>query len=402
MTDFRLLWTAGLVSALGSQLAAVAMPLVVLATTGSAATAGVLGSVALACGIAAALPGGAVADAFERRTVLVVCSTGAVLASAGLAMTLLATDHPPLTVLIGLTAATSILASAQAPAVSALLVAVAPADRLGDAAGKLQARTAAARLIGPLLGAALYATARPLPFVLLAVGEAAALVCALAIRTRSVPFRPAGAAWFGIGEVTRGMRFVWGRPELRTPLLVFGCVLNAAYGAAMLAAVAVCATADPSGRLNGVMTALAGAGSLAGGLLAGRLRVQSRPRTMIVATCVAATGSIALLAVAPAGWFGAVFALCMCVAAMGNVAFTTLLLRRTGRDLLGRVSGAAFFVSMIAQPAGPVLGGYLYERLGAGSTFLVLAGAALGASVVTLFARGLRAIEEPAPVPVDA
>ncbi len=401
MTDFRWLWTAGLATALGAHLSAVALPLVVLAITGSAATAGLLGSVALACGLLSALPGGAIADAFERRTVLVTCSVGAVAASGGLAVTMLLADRPPLIVLIGLSAATAVLASVQAPAVSALLVAVVPADRLGVATGKLQARTAAARLVGPLVGAALYAVARPLPFVVLAVLEAVALACALAIRTRSAPRRTDGVAWFGLGELTAGVRFVWQRPELRTPLLVFGCGLNAAFGAAMLAAVAVGAAADPSGRLNGVMTALAGGGSLVGGLLATRLRVQARPRTMIVTTSFVATASIGALAVTPARFLGVVFAVCMCVAAVGNVAFTTMLLRRTGQDLLGRVSSAAFVVSMVAQPAGPLLGGHLYERFGPGATFLGLAAAALGASLVALGARSLRGLDEPAPVAAD-
>jgi MFS family permease len=397
MTDFRRLWTAGLATALGAHLSAVALPLIVLAATGSAAAAGLLGSVALACGLLSAIPGGAVADAFERRTVLFTCSVGALAASGGLTVTLLLTDRPPMVVLIGLGATTAVLASVQAPAVSALLVAVVPADRLGVATGRLQARTAAARLVGPLVGAALYAVARPLPFVVLTVLEAVALGCTLAVRTRSAPRRADGVAWFGWGELTAGVRFVWRRPELRTPLLVFGCGLNAAFGAAMLAAVAVGAAADPSGRLNGMMTALAGGGSLAGGLLATRLRVQARPRTMIVTTSFVATASIGALAVTPARFLGVVFAVCMCVAAVGNVAFTTLLLRRTGQDLLGRVSSAAFVVSMVAQPAGPLLGGYLYERFGAAATFLGLAAVALGASLVALSARSLRGLDEPAP-----
>jgi MFS family permease len=389
--DFRLLWGAGLISALGSQFAAVAMPLTVLAVTGSPAAAGLLGSVSLACTLLCAIPGGAIADAFERRRVLIVCACGALAASAALAGLVLLVARPPLILLIALSAATAILSSAEAPAVSAMLVAVVPAGDLGAATARNQSRGAAARLAGPLLGAALYGLGRDVTFLVLAAGEAMSLCCVLAIRTRSRPPRT-GRNWFDRRELSRGLVFVWRHPELRTPLLIFGCVLNAAFGAAMLAAVAVGAHADPSGRLNGLMSALAGAGSLIGGLVAARLPVQRRLRAMLVATCCVATACVGVLAVLPPYLLGAAFALCMATSALGNVAFMTLLLRRASRDVLGRVSSAAMVLSMVTQPIGPAAGGYLLQRTGASATFLLLAGAGAGCSAIAVLAPSLRAL----------
>jgi MFS family permease len=352
-------------------------------------------SVSLAVMLLSAVPGGAVADSVERRAVMLVCGACGAVSSAALAAAIL-TGAVSLPLILGLAVVGSAASTVYGPASSALLRAVVPSERLAAATARLQARTAAARLAGPLLGGLLYAVAPAWPFVIQAAGHLVALLCTLAIRTRSVPHRTATTTsrspWREL--LFAGFGLVWRRPYLRTPLLIFGCVLNAAFGAAMLVAVAVGASADPSGRLVGLISALSGAGTLLGGLLAAKLPVQAHLRGMILLTCWTATVAVGTLAVTPPVLLGVVFGGCMLVAALGNVAFVTMLLRCTPDHLLGRVQAAATAVSMVAQPAGPVLGGYLYERLGASVTFSLLGLACLGSSMVAVRARGLRELPQ--------
>ncbi|CAM5686377.1 MFS transporter [Streptomyces canus] len=73
---FRRLWAAGIVTALGTQLTAVVVPLQIYEFSGSSAYVGLAGLVGLAPMAAAALWGGALADVRDRRRVLLTTTIG--------------------------------------------------------------------------------------------------------------------------------------------------------------------------------------------------------------------------------------------------------------------------------------------------------------------------------------
>lgn len=393
--DFRLLWTAGLLAALGSQFAAVALPLTALAQTGSAAAAGLVGSVGIGATLLTAIPAGALADRIDQRRLMIAVESASALGTATLAVAVL-TSHVTLPLLLALALVGGLLGNAYAPAANGLLVRVVPPDAIGTASAALQSRSAAARLVGPLVGGALYAVHPAVPFGVQTLGLLAAVTVLAKIRVRRAP-RPAApvpepAAGRGAPDdgMLAGLVHVWRDGFLRTTLLVFGCALNAAFSAAMFVAVTRTAAADPHGRLTGLLTACAGAGSLLGGLLAIRLPLQRYLTTTILATCWGAAAALLALAVTPAAAMGIAFGCCMTIAALGNTAFTTVLLTRTPQHLLGRVSSGAGAISMIAQPAGPLAGGLLAERVGAGPSFLVLAGVCAAGALVATLSRQIR------------
>ena len=72
--DFTLLWTGQALSALGTQMSAIAYPLLVLEISGSATGAGLVGSATLIGTLLALLPGGVVADHHPRKRIMVVTS----------------------------------------------------------------------------------------------------------------------------------------------------------------------------------------------------------------------------------------------------------------------------------------------------------------------------------------
>ncbi|MFG2732047.1 MFS transporter [Streptomyces canus] len=74
--EFRRLWAAGIVTALGAQLTAVVVPLQIYEFSGSSAFVGLAGLVGLAPMAAAALWGGALADVRDRRRVLLTTTIG--------------------------------------------------------------------------------------------------------------------------------------------------------------------------------------------------------------------------------------------------------------------------------------------------------------------------------------
>ena len=85
---YRRLWTAGIVTVVGAQLTVVAVPTQIYALTGSSAYVGLTGLFGLVPLVVFGLWGGAIADAVDRRTLLLV--TGAGIAVMSLALWVIA------------------------------------------------------------------------------------------------------------------------------------------------------------------------------------------------------------------------------------------------------------------------------------------------------------------------
>jgi MFS family permease len=97
--DLRLLVLGNVVSGLGTQAALVALPYQVYVQTGSAFLTGLLGAVELGPLIALALVGGALADRFDRRRLLLVDQLALVASAGALAALAFAPGDPPLAAL---------------------------------------------------------------------------------------------------------------------------------------------------------------------------------------------------------------------------------------------------------------------------------------------------------------
>ena len=85
---YRRLWTAGVITVVGAQLTVVAVPTQIFALTGSSAYVGLTGLFGLVPLVVFGLWGGAIADAVDRRTLLLV--TGAGIAVMSLALWVIA------------------------------------------------------------------------------------------------------------------------------------------------------------------------------------------------------------------------------------------------------------------------------------------------------------------------
>jgi MFS family permease len=79
---FRRLWTANIVTVVGAQLTVVTVPAQIYADTGSSAFVGLTGVFGLVPLVVFGLYGGALADVFDRRTLLVITTVGLIVTSA--------------------------------------------------------------------------------------------------------------------------------------------------------------------------------------------------------------------------------------------------------------------------------------------------------------------------------
>ncbi|EST38549.1 hypothetical protein N566_06875 [Streptomycetaceae bacterium MP113-05] len=82
---FTLLWTSQAFSEFAYSTSLIVLPLLVLGITGSPSQAGIVGFVDAAAMLLAGLPAGAVADRYDRRTVMLWCEAALVAVFGGLA-----------------------------------------------------------------------------------------------------------------------------------------------------------------------------------------------------------------------------------------------------------------------------------------------------------------------------
>lgn len=85
---FTLLWVSSAFAEFAYSTSLIVLPLIVLALTGSPSQAGIIGFVDAAAMLLAGLPAGAVADRFDRRTVMLWCQAALVAVFGSLALLL--------------------------------------------------------------------------------------------------------------------------------------------------------------------------------------------------------------------------------------------------------------------------------------------------------------------------
>lgn len=332
--------------------------------------------------------GGAVADRYRRRTVLLAGDVLRVLLMVAIAAAVAGAG--PVALVIALTALASAAGCAEKPAAMALLPRLVGETRLGPANALLHTVQDLGVLIGPAIGAILLA-ATP-AWVAFAANGATFAVSALLISTMRPDAAPAGGRASGAARLAGGLRMV--RTTAFAPwLIVMVAMVEFTYGAQTVQLVVYARHSLGLGSGGyGVLLAAAGAGGLVSAVVNGRLSTSRR-----VSLIVVVTGSLACATqLAYAGV--QVLAIALAVTVIGNAGLVscevvgeTALARIVPREALGRVIGVFNAVSVAAMVAGAVLASVLVASTSLRASLLILGAAALA---ITLLCRlGLRGLD---------
>src|SRR5262245_15406386 len=161
--DFNLLWGGQAVSSLGSTMADLAFPLLVLAMTGSPVTAGWVGTIVLAVQVVVSLPSGLLVDRVNRRRRMMACDIVRMIAFGVLAIALVTGRATVALVLV----VAVIEALCDTPFFNAAMAAVrslVPREQVSAAVARNEARQYGVTLVGPPLGGAAFALGQAVPF----------------------------------------------------------------------------------------------------------------------------------------------------------------------------------------------------------------------------------------------
>jgi MFS family permease len=350
---YRRFWSSNLVTGVGSQLTAVAVPKQIYDVTGSSTWVGVASIAAFAPLVVFGLWGGAVADAADRRKVLLITNLGIAGTSLGFWAQAASGLHS-IWVLIALLAAQQGFYGVNVTARGAAVPRLVPAELLPAA----NAMHSTVLLVGSLFGPMLAGVLIPVTGLsALYLADALGLMATLRAVYRLPALPPAngdGAASraaraTGWAQIADGFRFVGANNLLLLSFTVDLIAMVLGMPRALFPQLAATTFADNHIAL-GLLFAAIPAGSLAGGLLSGAFtRLRRHGAMTIVAVAVWGAAMTAF------GLVGALWPALLFLALGGTADFVSVVFRGTilasaaPDEMLGRTQGV-FTVVVVGGP----------------------------------------------------
>jgi MFS family permease len=392
--NLRIYLFGSIVSTLGDNALWLAMAIWMKELTGSSAWAGLV-IFCFTLGSLFAPLGGALADRFPRRPLL-ICANLAAAAAVLLILLVHGTGQLWLVYLVML--GYGVIGSVTGPAETALIPQIVGESLLAEANGLQQTLAQGLRLVTPLLGAGLFDLVGGGPVAVIdAATFGVAVLSLLAVRVSepspglaataagpgasedagtaaavleeaadSVAGEPApgpvgagAAAGAGGGQLSAGFRFLAGEPVLRSITVALALVLLAMGFTESAGFSVVTVGLHRSASFVGVLMTVQGTGAVAGGLLAALLlRRMTEPMLIGLGLCTAAA-AVLLLTLPNLATALVAMVLAGLVGPWVSVAAITALQRRTPSAVLGRVSGAFQLALTLPQLASIGLGAAL-------------------------------------------
>jgi MFS family permease len=219
--DYRWLWTGQAINGIGTQITRIALPYQVYVLTGSTLAVAALTLAQLIPILVFALGAGSLADAVDRRKLLLVTQLGLLACSASLVWLALLGD-PPLVALFAVAFVAAGLGAVDQPARASSVPRLVPPERLPAAIALNQLNFQVGSVVGPAIGGILIATVGlPGAYFVDVLSFIASLIGVAAI----APLPPLGAVTRpGLAAIREGLRFVRAR---RVILSTFVIDLNA-------------------------------------------------------------------------------------------------------------------------------------------------------------------------------
>ncbi|MFE1288211.1 MFS transporter [Streptomyces sp. NPDC058751] len=363
--DFSLLLSGQLVSAIGDQAHFMALPLIVLALTGSAAQAGFVLGLGTLSFLVFGLIAGALADRWDRKATMIWCELGRAVLTAGVAVALWL-DRLTMPQLYTTAVLAGILTTLFQAANTAALPNVVDPRQLSTALGYSQSAAGAVGVFGAPLAGALYAVGRTVPFAVNALSFAVSAASLRLMRARFQADRQDVRTTPRLTtEIREGLGWLWRQPVIRFLTLV-SAADKVRYGAGYLLIITLAQQVGASPLWIGVIFSGAAVGAMAGALVSGRATRRFPLGRIAVVMLWLEALMFPLYALAPNPLVLAVVAAAeSLVAPVYTVAMTTHQLAITPDGLRGRATSAVSTLTTGSLSIGTLAGGALITMLGA-------------------------------------
>jgi MFS family permease len=402
--DFRLLWSAAVVSSSGSQMQLAALGWVVALLTESATKVGLIAFIGVVPLVVLSPVGGSLADRYPRRKVLVVTQSVQMVQAVALWGTWAAGVRSfwLLFVLAGLGGVTAAL---NAPVWQAYIPALVPREDLPNAVMLNSTQFNIAKALGPVIAGALLVDTAGASwcFLLNAISFAYVLGTLLVMRTDRPAVDASSSGSHYWRDFVDGVAYVRRSPGLRMAIGINAFVAFVGQPVVPLIPVVALDMFDATSVQYGVLAGSFGVGAIVGAVATGRLDGHRRPSAILALGAGIYAVSVLVLGVAPS------FVTAVLIFAGVGGGFLMLIatnnscIQHLSSDAMrGRVIGIWLVSFGVCNPLGVLLQGVLADAVGVRAV-LVADGLLLAAFFTWLQARDrLGVLDHHAPgVPDD-
>lgn len=364
---YGLLWSAGLVSQIGSWMQAVAVGALLISTTGQATWAVLVAAAAfLPIGLLSPV-GGALADRLPRRPVLIAGNVAAAAVAVVLAV-LVARRHEDPSLLVALVAVQGSASALIGPFQQAILPDLVPTEEFLPAIALNSAQFNLGRIAGPALaGAAVAAFGYPLAFDANAVSFLAVVVV--------LPFvplaPPAGKGGALLASLREGLAVARRQPSCWAAVVTIAVVaLIASPFIALVPAMAQRLSGGGSRAVasaTGVLTTAQGIGAVAGALVMTGLAARFGRGRLLGASLAALPAVLILYACSQALWQGVITLFLVGLVYISVLSgLSTVVQLHAPSAYRGRVLSFYLVALGVAYPVGALIQGPVVDRIGIG------------------------------------
>ncbi len=377
--DFKLLWSGQAVSVMGTRISSLALPLLVLEVTHSAAQAGFITSARMLPYLVLGLPAGALTDRWNRKTTMVLCDVARAIALGSVPMAWALGYFSLLQLYIVALVQGSAFVFFNVAEMACLPNVISRQD-LAQATSLDSAAGSAGSLLGPGIAGVIISAARTTAegaVLAYLVDALTYLVSVLSLSFIRVAFQTEHGEGLKLSlskQVAQGLRFLWEDRRLRV-LTLTSWALSLLYAPVPLAMIVLAREHfHAPARVIGLIFGVSAVGGLIGSWVAPHLKSRVRFGFVII-------GSIAIqalvtplvgLAVSPAmmiaGWM-----LAFMLDPIFSMASTSYRLSVTPDEMRGRVHSIYRLGGYGAEPVGTAIGGLLLVMIGPRTEILIAA-----------------------------
>jgi MFS family permease len=387
---YRRLWSSTIVTAVGSQLTAVAVPKQIYDITGSSAWVGYASLAGLLPLVVFALWGGAVADSMDRRKLLLITNTGIAVTSV-LFWIQAVVGLDSVLVLMALLALQQAFFGLNSPARNASIARLVPEDEL-PAANALGSTVMQTGLVaGPLLAGALIPVIGLGELYLLDALALCVTVWAVMRLPALPPLTGSAAKRAGWREVAAGFRYIALHKVLLLSFLADIIAMVLGMPRALFPQLAAETYASyGEGLALGLLFAAIPIGAVIGGLMSGTFSRARRHGLMVIAAVMAWGAAITGFGLSTSLWVAVAFLAAAGVADMVSMVFRgAILLSAATDEMRGRMQG----VFTVVVAGGPRLADVLHGTAG---SVLGARAAVAGGGLLVVVAMAILAVAAPA------
>jgi MFS family permease len=377
-SDFRLHFVGQVLSNVGTWFQNLAQSLLVLHLTHSAASLGLVSALQFAPLLLLGAPVGVLLDRTDRRRVLLCTSSLAGLFAASLGIVTV-TGHVTTTWIYAFALGLGFVQAFDRPAGQSFVFELVDQKTLPNAVSLNTVIQSSARVLGPGLGALLYAASGAAAcFFVNGASYLIVLAAILAIRRRDLTQRP--RAMRRPRQLREGVSYVWSSPTLRGPILANFLIGTLAFNFMTTITATVQLHFGAGATDVGLAHSTNAAGAIAGGLLIGVFAVGRRRR--LVLTCLALAATMIGNALAPDLVFFLAWAPIFGFTVTAYQAtMTGIVQSSTAPEMQGRVMSLVAMGSVGTTPIGALISGAVIDAWGTPAVFYMGAASCLLAAV---------------------